>query len=170
MLCRSLTALVALAFMFGPAAADAIADLAAARAAYLAAWNAAPLHVSSASFVDREAQHLGDVDERSRAVFDAGEPIRVYIEVQGYDFRKVRGGVEFGVILDLDLKNAEGRTIFQQKAVQDLKLRAETEVFGLFLNYTMRLSGIGGYHTALLTLRDPVSGQATELPMAFEIR
>ena len=151
------------------APADEIEDLAVARAAYLEAWRAAPLHAVNATFVTREAAHFGDAAPRGSTLFAEDEAILIYLELRGYDFRPVRGGVEFGVAIDLELTNDDGRTIFERKNFQVSQLQAQEEVFSLFSSVRLKLGGLTGPHTAKLIIRDIVSDQQTEVPLLFEI-
>lgn len=66
-----------------PGYADALDD---AYAAYMDAWDAAPLSVRKAVFVDDAALGYGLYVERESNAFDAGEPLVVYLEPVGYGY------------------------------------------------------------------------------------
>ena len=81
----------------------------------------------------------------------------------------MRGGVEYGVAVDLELQREDGRVLVRQEGIHDTRLRAADPAFELFANVRLNLGGITGPLTAVLIFRDAMSDRTARVPLYFEI-
>ncbi len=166
---RVTTAVIATFALAAPAAVRA-QDIDAARAALLAAWEAAPLEVSKAIFVSEPAAGYGLYDERADAAFAAGDPIYIYIEPVGYGWKPAGSLNEFGLSIGLVVNAEAGTEAFRDDEFLTLSTRSTERPTEFFGNVTLNLSGFPpGSYVLELTLGDLASDETAEVSLPLEI-
>lgn len=147
--------------------ADALAD---ARAAYLAAWEAAPLAVSKALFVRGPASGFGQYEDRGSNVFAPDEPIRIYLEPVGYGWLSEAGQNRFGTEIGLRILTPEGQELFAQDGFMNLATQSTEKPTEFFGNVTLTLTGLEpGSYVLQLDLGDLASDETTTTTLPLEI-
>ncbi len=150
-----------------PVSADALDD---AGAAYMTAWEAAPLSVRKALFVSAPADGFGVYSERADGAFAAGEPILIYVEPVGYGFTAEDGMNSFGTAIDVRILTAEDEEIFAQTdflTIASESAEKPTEFFG---NLSLEMSGLpAGAYVLELTLKDMASDETAPVTLPFEV-
>jgi hypothetical protein len=149
--------------------ADALDD---ARAAYLAAWDAAPLAVRKAVFVTAPAQGFGLYEERTSNVFGAGEPIHIYFEPVGFGWAEGEGGLNrFGMDIGLRILTSEEQELFNQDGFLNLTTQSAEKPTEFFGNVTLNLTGLEpGKYVLELNLDDIASDETATLSMPIEVK
>ncbi|CAO4180930.1 hypothetical protein AFFFEF_03700 [Methylorubrum extorquens] len=151
-----------------PAAAGFSPSMAAAQPAPLR-----PYATRRALYVARKAADFGDVEARPSNVFKPGEPLLTYIEPVGEATQSIGSDqIGFGVIVDFEVRTAEGKALATQKNMIDRDVtvkRAEGEP-NFFLNLSLDLDGFPpGDYVLVYTLRDKLSGRTLDVPQPFTI-
>nr|WP_244413428.1 hypothetical protein [Methylorubrum extorquens] len=151
-----------------PAAAGLPPSVAAAQPAPLR-----PYATRRALYVARKAADFGDVEARPSNVFKPGEPLLTYIEPVGEATQSIGSDqIGFGVIVDFEVRTAEGKALATQKNMIDRDVtvkRAEGEP-NFFLNLSLDLDGFPpGNYVLVYTLRDKLSGRTLDVPQPFTI-
>lgn len=151
-----------------PLSADPLDD---ARAAYLAAWDAAPLAVRKAVFVTGPAAGYGLLEERGSNAFGIGEPIHIYLEPVGYGFAEEGGINRFGMEIGLRILSPEAQELFSQAGFLNLTTQSAERPTEFFGNVTLNLSGLGsGSYVLELVLDDIASDETATVAMPIEVR
>ncbi|WP_437871367.1 hypothetical protein ACSD7O_23650 [Methylorubrum extorquens] len=152
-----------------PAAAGLSPSVAAAQPA-----PAKPYATRRALYVARKAADFGDVEARPSNVFKPGEPLLTYIEPVGEATQSIGSDqIGFGVIVDFEVRTAEGKALATQKSMIDRDVtvkRAEGEP-NFFLNLSLDLDGFPpGNYVLVYTLRDKLSGRTLDVPQPIHDR
>ncbi|MCG5246543.1 hypothetical protein MCX33_11335 [Methylorubrum extorquens] len=132
-----------------------------------------PYATRRALYVARKAADFGDVEARPSNVFKPGEPLLTYIEPVGEATQSIGSDqIGFGVIVDFEVRTAEGKALATQKSMIDRDVtvkRAEGEP-NFFLNLSLDLDGFPpGNYVLVYTLRDKLSGRTLDVPQPFTI-
>lgn len=160
---------VALAALCAPsfAFADELAD---ARAAYLAAWEAAPLAIRKGLLVTAPAEGFGRYDAKPDARYRGDEPIHVYIEPEGYGWVPNGAMQEFGFTVDLSILRPDGTVMLEQPAYLDLRASSAerpTEFYGVV---TVTLGDVlKGDFILEMVLNDIASDEFASLRLPFSV-
>ena len=141
-----------------------------AHAAYLEAWEAAPLAVRKAVFVTGPASGYGLQEERETSTFKPGEPIYIYLEPVGYGWKSEEGVNSFGLTVGLRILTASQQELFAQEGFLDLSTRSKARPTEFFGNVTLNLTGLtpGDYVLELL-LDDLASDETATLSMPITV-
>ncbi|MDH3264191.1 MAG: hypothetical protein OEM24_09355 [Paracoccaceae bacterium] len=148
--------------------ADALED---AHAAYLAAWDEAPLAVRKSVFVTGPAAGYGLQEERGSNVFGVGEPIHIYLEPVGFGWVEEGGVNRFGMEIGLRILNPEAQELFAQDRFLNLATQSAAKPTEFFGNVTLNLSGLqSGSYVLEFLLDDIASDETATVEMPIEIR
>ncbi len=152
------------------AKSDPVAALAALDQAIEEVWNASPLLLRKALFVD-SASGFGVYAERSGSVFKQGEPIVVYGEPLGFAYGKnLIGGMEINLAVDLALLDGSGTELGAQKDFGEFVLPVRYHNREFQITLTVNLPGFpAGKYLARFTLRDRHSEKTATFELPFEI-
>ena len=136
------------------------------------AWVETPLTVRRALFVSAEPTGFGIYTPRSSSRFKAGDQIIVYAEPVGFVWKSLDDGqYEFGVKVDLIIKTAAGKIIYEKANFGNLlfKSRAQNREVMIHLDVNVTGAPTGDYVLAF-RLHDVESDKAAtiELPMTLE--
>jgi hypothetical protein len=151
-----------------PLRADPLED---ARAAYLSAWDEAPLAVRKAVFVTGPAAGYGLHEERGSNAFGIGEPIHIYLEPVGYGWAEDGAINRFGMEIGLRILTPEAEELFAQEGFLNLTTQSAAKPTEFFGNVTLNLSGLGsGSYVLELVLDDIASDETATVAMPIEVR
>lgn len=159
-----------LALATHPAAAQTLAALEEAEAAFDTAWAATPLSFRKAIFAT-DATDFGVYNERGNASFKPGEPIVVYAEPVGYGFRDNGDGTySIGFDIDLAVKTAAGEVVAGKDDFANVAVasRARSREFRLSLTLDLGEAPAGDY-VLEYTARDIASPKTGTISLPFAI-
>lgn len=158
----------ALSALAAPLSADPLEE---AKAAYLEAWQAAPLTLRRAVFAESPAVGYGMYDERASNVFARGEPLLIYIQPEGYGWLEGPDGNTLGFTIDLRIGTQDGVAMLEQDdfmALETSSLEKPTDFFG---NLTITLTGFPkGAFLLTLIINDIASDKTTSVELPFEVQ
>lgn len=181
---------LALGAIFGPLAAQAgtITDLAAEAEVLLEkgdgaaalermekamelAWEAAPLTIRKAIYVESATGYGLYVEREAGHSFRPDEKLHIYVEPAGYSYgRDGVGNLALGMVVDLVVLDSKGATTMAKKDFLSFMspLRYKNREFYLTLNVKLNDFPPGEY-TAKFQLRDQYSDKSTtfDLPLIF---
>jgi hypothetical protein len=141
-----------------------------ARAAYFAAWSAAPLSIGRMDFVNEPASAYGMVQKRSSSIFASDEPIYIYVEPLGYGWKPDGDANAFGLDIGLRVLSSQGAELFSDEDFIKLVARSKSQPTEFYGNITLNLTGIErGAYTLEFRLRDVASDEATTATMPFKV-
>jgi hypothetical protein len=168
---HAIALLLAATVLCGVAQAQTLDEIDKREAAVLEAWNATPLTVRRAIFVDGHPEGFGQYVERANNVFRAGEKLVTYAEPVGYGWKDIGGGLyQFGFKVDFLVKTANGKVIGGQEDFADIALKshARNREFDVLLN--LNLSDIEpGDYVIEYKLRDIASSKIVSISQPFKI-
>ena len=147
---------------------DAAAALDRLNEAMEIAWDAAPLIVRKALYLEQKASGFGIYVERSApATFRPGEKLFVYVEPVGYGYgRDAVGSRLVGFNVDFTLTDPDGKVLFSKDDFLQVGSPVRYKNREFFLNLTVNLTGLGpGNYVSKFRLRD----QNSEKSAAFEL-
>ena len=167
----ALALLLVAAFCCNAVQAQSLQEIDKRDAAVLDAWNATPLTVRRAIFVDGHPEGFGQYVERANNVFKKGEPLVTYAEPVGYGWKDVGDGVyEFGFKADWQVKSADGKVLGGKEDFADVtkKSRARNREFDVVLS--LGLSDITpGDYILEYTLHDIASSKTYTISQSFKV-
>lgn len=148
----------------------AVEALASVEAAFNAAWDAAPLGFSEATFVTGEPAGFGIYDARPSTAFHPDEQLLVYAEPFGFGYGKEGDLFKIDFAADFELRTAKGQILHAQEGFASLdKLsRRRNKEFQVFIVYNFKGLKPGDYvlSTKLHDRNSPKSGEF-ELPFTI---
>ncbi len=146
--------------------ADALAEIGAARDKV---WEAMPLTVAQALFVNARPTGHGGYDARASSTFKLGEEILVYAEPVGYGYRRDGDFYWIDLTVDFEIRTTTGQSLGGQEGFGEFKLRSRyrTKEFHTFLSYAFTGLQAGDY-VLVTTLNDTVSGQSASFELPFK--
>jgi len=170
---KHLLALPLAAILFGGTAqAQTLAEIDKRDAAVLEAWNATPLTIRRAIFVDGQPTGFGQYVERANNAFKKGDKFITYAEPVGYGFKDLGGGVyQLGFKVDIQLKSADGSKVIVSKddfAEIAMKSHARNREFNLLFNLSLGDTPPGDYLVEY-KLHDIASTKTVSFSQPFKI-
>lgn len=142
-------------------AAVTTADIDKLRDSVAAVWEKASLSVRRAMFVSRPAPVFGDYDSRAGNVFKPGEKLVTYAEPVGYTWKPNGERFDFGLVVDFEIKSADGRVLGGQDKFGEFRMASRAKVQEFMLNLTLSLDGAApGSYVLRYTLHD-INGPKT---------
>ncbi len=104
-------------------------------------------------FLCSEVRDYNDYDAKDGFILQAGEPLLLYIEPEGYGIRKEGSEYKIWISQDAAIKNEQGEIIFQRNNWVEYNKAFPTPIIPFYL--TNRVSDIpAGKYTYSLTLKD----------------
>ncbi|WP_204301443.1 hypothetical protein, partial [Stenotrophomonas maltophilia] len=79
-------------------------------------WERMPLTVRRATFVAEEPQGYGVFNPRDSSSFEAGQPLLVYVELNGQGWRRSGDLFRTDLVLDFELRTKDGQALVAQQA------------------------------------------------------
>ncbi|WP_208976530.1 hypothetical protein [Polycladidibacter hongkongensis] len=142
----------------------------AAREALSAAWTAAPLHFTAATFVKAPATGYGIYDVREGNSFTDGETLHVYAEPVGYGYGKQDGLTTIDLSVDFALRNSTGQVLAEQSGFAKLHSAGHNRAHEYQSSLSFNLAGLqaGGY-TLEVTFNDQNSTKNGSFSLPLEI-
>ncbi|MEM5582173.1 hypothetical protein WNZ15_06890 [Roseibium sp. AS2] len=141
------------------------------REALFEAWRAAPLTVETAIFVEAQADGYGIYTERADNVFAEGEPLRIYLEPVGFDWKQAEGFHTSLLTVDFDLTSPDGKVLAGQKGFGRFEFKSHVPNTEYMANLTLNVSGAeAGDYLLVLTINDEYSGSSARVQLPFVIK
>lgn len=148
----------------------AVEALASVEAAFNAAWDAAPLGFSEATFVTGEPAGFGIYDARPTSVFHPDDQLLVYAEPFGFGYGKAEDLFKIDFSADFELRTVKGQILHAQEgfASLDKVSRRRNKEFQVFIVYNFKGLKPGDYvlSTKLHDRNSPKTGEF-ELPFTI---
>lgn len=167
MISRMFFVVTSLMLFSSPGLCDPLGE---AKAAYDAAWDAAPLAVRRAEFVDEAAASYDNPSVRSNNVFAQGEPLRLYVEPVGYGYEEVKEGNRIGINYGLRVLTQKGVAIIDVEDFVSVEIMTQGRPKEFYNDLLINLSGLRpAEYTLELTLNDMASEERTTLSMPFSV-
>lgn len=141
----------------------------AARVAYADFNSSLPFAVVYAIFVAKPADGYGMYTERP-STFKPGEPLLVYCEPIGLDWKEGGRGFQSAITVDFEITDSSGKVLAGQKKFGSFKFDSAVRNQEIMVNLTMEVDGAApGDYQLIYTFTDENSGETAELPMPFAI-
>ncbi|AHM04848.1 hypothetical protein roselon_02529 [Roseibacterium elongatum DSM 19469] len=166
----ALATCIALA-LTAPAPAQDLATYTAANEAAIAAWEAMPITIPTALFIQQEAPAYGYFDPRETSIFQPGEPLIVYAEPMGFGWqRNDNGTFALDVEVDLVLRNPAGDILIRQDGFGRYTVTTRRQNREFFLSLLLNLDGVPqGEYVLDYVVHDMVDGGAATISLPFII-
>ena len=136
------------------------------------AWQAAPLIIRKALFVEESSGYGIYVERPTPAIYKPGEKIRAYVEPLGFGYgRNAVGGKEIGFDVDFRLIDPDGKELFSRDNFVEVgsPVRYDNREFNLSI--AVDLSGLPqGDYIAHFLLRDQNSDKSAGFELPFSVR
>ena len=144
--------------------------LASLEAAFNAAWDAAPLGFSEATFVTGKPAGFGIYSTRPKAIFLPDEQMLVYAEPFGYAFGKEGDLFKIDFSADFELRTPRGQILHAQEgfASLDMVSRRRNKEFQVYIVYNFKGLKPGDY-VLVTKLSDRNSDKKGEFELPFTI-
>ncbi|WP_288196789.1 hypothetical protein [uncultured Pleomorphomonas sp.] len=148
----------------------AVEALASLEAAFNAAWDAAPLGFSEATFVTGKPAGFGIYATRPNSVFQPDEQMLVYAEPFGYSFGKEGDLFKIDFSADFELRTPRGQILHAQKdfASLDMVSRRRNKEVQVYIVYNFKGLKPGDY-VLVTKLSDRNSEKKGEFELPFTI-
>lgn len=133
-------------------------------------WEKSPLQFRKVLFVD-SAEGYGVYAKRESPVFKKGEPLLVYAEPIGFAYGKnALGNTEITLLVDFELQNDEGKTIYQKDDFVTIALPVRYHNREFNMTITVKLSGLSaGKYAGKFHVRDKYSDKSGDFSLPFSI-
>jgi hypothetical protein len=134
-------------------------------------WKATPLTFRKALFVSEPPTGFGAYVERPDAVFAPGQPLLVYAEPIGFEWKQVDGLFTCDLIIDVALRNPAGKVLFEKREIgrMALKSHARNHEFMMKLDLNLRGLPVGDYVLEGI-MRDEVSKKWGTFSLPFTVK
>jgi hypothetical protein len=168
---RMIGALAILLASSGAGYAQSLEEVDKREAAVLEAWNAAPLAVRRAIFVEGHPEGFGQYVERATSTFKKGEKLVTYAEPVGYGWKDVGNGMlEFGFKADFVIKSPDGKVIGGQEDFANLSQRSHARNREFMVILTLNLTNApAGDYLVEYKLRDIADAKSAIFSQPFKI-
>lgn len=171
----------------GPAAVDIAAQLKRAQEAAAAGrstealdaldeaavqvWERMPLTIRRATFVAEEPQGYGVFNPRDSSTFQAGQPLLVYVELNGQGWRRSGDLFRTDIVLDFELRTKDGQALVAQQAFNTIATASRRRNREFFIYVTYSFSGVEpGDYVVRTTVRDRAGNKQTSFDMSFTVK
>ena len=147
---------------------EALKALNAAEAAHRAAWEAVPLTIRKAIFVEGPATGFGSYIPREDNTFRSGETLHLYVEPIGFSYRPHGRLNAVDLSFDLAIYDEAGEELFKQERFSGFQYQGREKVRELYVNMEIKVTGLpSGSYTVGVTTRDLVTGDLGEFRLPF---
>ncbi len=135
------------------------------------AWDASPLIVRKALFVESSSGYGLYVERSAASTFKPGEKLLVYVEPAGYGYgRSAVGGLTIGFDVDFELKDLNGKTLFSKDEFLAIGSPVRYRNREFYLNMTVNLTGLKpGNYVSEFRLRDQNSDKTADFQLRFSV-
>lgn len=132
-------------------------------------WNASPLQMRVATFVESVAG-FGDYQPLAKASFKAGETLKIYLEPVGYGFAEEGGSFRATLAADLEVKTPGGLIFGKATDFARLSWVSREKLRQVHATIASPLPGLKpGDYVLSLTLRDLNGPKTATIDLPFEV-
>ena len=137
-----------------------------------AVWAEAPLMLENAKFVKASENTYGVYEPEEDDIYDAGEPIYLYIEPAGYKILKNEAGYyEFGFSADFQVASESGEILGGQQEFARLPFKSWNPNSEISITFTYNFSGLpSGKYKIITTVSDLNSEKKATIENWFTVR
>ncbi len=134
-------------------------------------WDAAPLTVRKALYIEDSSGYGLYIERPVPAIFGPGEKILVYVEPVGYGYgRGEAGSLSISFDVDFTLADPDGNALFSKDNFLEIGSQVRYRNREFFLKMTVNLTGLGpGDYVAKFRLRDQNSDKSAEFQLPFSV-
>jgi hypothetical protein len=134
-------------------------------------WKGTPLTFRKALFVTEPPTGFGAYVERPDAVFAPGQPLLVYAEPVGFEWKAVDGRFTCDLIIDVALRDPAGKVLFEKREIGRMALvsHARNHEFMMKLDLNLRGLPVGDYVLDGI-MRDEVSKKWGSFSLPFSVK
>jgi hypothetical protein len=154
--------------------AAATPNVDAAKAAYVVAWEASPLRVTNATFINPIAPNSGGYyEKRASNIFKPGEKVIAHFEPQYYAWKKEDdGGFTFGVRIDFALLNAQGEVVVEKlNGLGESSYRSHERQMEFSTDATLSFDSLAvGDYSVRYTFHDMYGPKTVSVTLPFKIQ
>lgn len=141
------------------------------REALIETWLAAPLSIRTAIFVTEPVEGYGRYTSRADNVFSQREPLLIYLEPSGFDWKQEGGEYISALTVDFVLSTREGKVLGGQKEFGRFDSRSHVRNVEYLTNVTLRSGGVPpGDYVLDLTLHDLIGNGTASVSLPFSIK
>jgi len=141
------------------------------REALFEAWKETPVAIPTATYVAAPADGFGIYAARDGNVFAAGEPLLIYLEPTGFDWKQQDGLYLSLLTVDFDLTSSDGNVLAGQKGFGRFDFKSHVPNTEYMANLTLNVSGApAGDYVLVLTVNDVNGGGSAKVDMPFSIK
>ena len=141
------------------------------REALFRVWKEAPMALPTATFVTAPADGFGIYTARDGNVFAVGEPLLIYLEPIGFDWKQQESLYTSLLTVDFDLTSPDGNVLAGQKGFGRFDFKSHVPNTEYMANLTLNVSGApAGEYVLVLTVNDENGGGSAKVDMPFSIK
>lgn len=141
------------------------------REALFQVWNEAPMAIQTATYVTAPADGYGIYTIRNANAFAAGEPLLIYLEPVGFEWKQQDGLFNSLLTVDFDLTSPDGNVLAGQKGFGRFEFKSHVPNTEYMANLTLNVSGApAGSYVLVLTVNDENGGGSAKVEMPFSIK
>ncbi len=130
--------------------------------AYHEVWLQTDFHITKSVLASRQPSDFGIYEPRSDTAFLLGDTVFLYYEIAAFKYRSTERGLEFGIEMDVEMRDTAGRSVLQVSRVLSQVFEANRAVKEMYLSLSIDLeSDLSGPYVVKTILRDLVSGEET---------
>lgn len=134
-------------------------------------WERMPLTIRRATFVAEEPQGYGVFNPRDSSTFQAGQPLLVYVELNGQGWRRSGDLFRTDIVLDFELRTKEGQPLVAQQAFNTIATASRRRNREFFIYVTYSFSGVEpGDYVVRTTVRDRAGNKQTSFDLSFTVK
>ncbi|QCI65603.1 hypothetical protein [Phreatobacter stygius] len=134
-------------------------------------WERMPLTVRRATLVAEEPQGYGVFNPRDSSSFDAGQPLLVYVELNGQGWRRSGDLFRTDLVLDFELRTKDGQALVAQQAFNTIATASRRRNREFFVYVTYSFSGVEpGDYVVRTTVRDRAGSKQTSFDLSFTVK
>ncbi len=134
-------------------------------------WERMPLTVRRATFVAEEPQGYGVFNPRDSSSFEAGQPLLVYVELNGQGWRRSGDLFRTDLVLDFELRTKDGQALVAQQAFNTIATASRRRNREFFVYVTYSFSGVEpGDYVVRTTVRDRAGSKQTSFDLSFTVK
>ncbi|MBN8939484.1 MAG: hypothetical protein J0H01_08340 [Rhizobiales bacterium] len=134
-------------------------------------WERMPLTVRRATFVAEEPQGYGVFNPRDSSSFEAGQPLLVYVELNGQGWRRSGDLFRTDLVLDFELRTKDGQALVAQQAFNTIATASRRRNREFFVYLTYSFSGVEpGDYVVRTTVRDRAGSKQTSFDLSFTVK
>lgn len=134
-------------------------------------WERMPLTIRRATFVAEEPQGYGVFNPRDSSTFQAGQPLLVYVELNGQGWRRSGDLFRTDIVLDFELRTKEGQPLVAQQAFNTIATASRRRNREFFVYVTYSFSGVEpGDYVVRTTVRDRAGNKQTSFDLSFTVK